>query len=217
MPAPRKGSPSSFFSLSQLSFPSVVDAEQLVDQSVGAENRGVDGQGGLEDQLAKRLKLVHDIWLLKALAFSVIRDATCRDHDASYLPLKDDVQHGHFKVQELRDLSRWSDAHFWVLPEQHGNLVRGRLGSLVENLSYSLFHIRALPPLVSSVPMAYTQFTDDTMLPSGNRDRIVDCMEELVKYTVIMRPCFDLFGDQYSERAERRAKEALTRQVAKDS
>jgi len=37
--------------------------------------------------------------------------------------VKDDVQHDHEKVQELRNLSRWSDGHFWVSPEQHGNLV----------------------------------------------------------------------------------------------
>jgi arsenic resistance protein ArsH len=32
-------------------------------------------------------------------------------------------------------------------------------------------------------------------------------MEELVKYTIVMRPHFNLFGDRYSEREERRAKE----------
>lgn len=37
--------------------------------------------------------------------------------------MKDDSQHDHPKVQELRDLSRWSDGQFWVSPEQHGNLV----------------------------------------------------------------------------------------------
>ena len=37
--------------------------------------------------------------------------------------MKDDVQHDHPKVHELRELSKWSDAHFWVSPEQHGNLV----------------------------------------------------------------------------------------------
>ncbi len=46
-----------------------------------------------------------------------------RIYDATDLPMKDDVQHDHAKVQELRDLSRWSDAHFWVSPEQHGTLV----------------------------------------------------------------------------------------------
>ena len=69
-------------------------------------------------------------------------------------------------------------------------------------------------PNQSSVPMAYKQFTDEgadhggsRMMPGGNRDRIVDCMEELVKYTIILRPHFDLFGDRYSERAERIQKE----------
>jgi arsenic resistance protein ArsH len=33
-------------------------------------------------------------------------------------------------------------------------------------------------------------------------------MEEFVKYTIIMRPHFDLFGDRYSEREEKRAKQA---------
>ena len=66
-------------------------------------------------------------------------------------------------------------------------------------------------PNQSSVPKAYTQFTSEPegsrMLASSNRDRLVDCMEELVKYTIVMRPHFDLFGDRFSEREERRAKE----------
>lgn len=37
--------------------------------------------------------------------------------------MKDDVQHNHAKVQELRELSKWSDGHIWASPEQHGNLV----------------------------------------------------------------------------------------------
>ena len=47
-----------------------------------------------------------------------------RVYNPAGLPQKDDVQHGHDKVQELRELSRWSDGHVWVSPEQHGNLVR---------------------------------------------------------------------------------------------
>lgn len=47
-----------------------------------------------------------------------------RVYDPTGLPVKDDEQHNHPKVQELRDLSRWSDGHVWVSPEQHGNLVR---------------------------------------------------------------------------------------------
>jgi len=73
-------------------------------------------------------------------------------------------------------------------------------------------------PNQSSIPMAYTQFTDESandggsrLMPSGNRDRLVDCMEELVKYTLVMRPHFDLFGDRYSEREEKRTKEEKAR------
>ena len=69
-------------------------------------------------------------------------------------------------------------------------------------------------PNQSSIPMAYKQFTDETednrgsrLMPSGNRDRLVDCMEEFVKYTIVMRPHFSLFGDRYSEREEKRIKE----------
>ncbi len=66
-------------------------------------------------------------------------------------------------------------------------------------------------PNQSSLPKAYTQFTaegDDTsrLMPSGNRDRLVDCMEELVKYTIVMRSHFELFGDRFSERKELKAK-----------
>ena len=69
-------------------------------------------------------------------------------------------------------------------------------------------------PNQSSVPKAYTQFTDEDdadganrMIPSDNRARLVDCMEELVKYTIIMRSHFTLFSDRYSERMVRSEKE----------
>lgn len=58
--------------------------------------------------------------------------------------------------------------------------------------------------------MAYKQFTEEAegsrLMPSGNRDRLVDCMEEFVKYTIVVRPHFDLFGNRYSEREEKRLK-----------
>jgi len=44
-------------------------------------------------------------------------------------------------------------------------------------------------------------------MEGGNRDRLVDCAEEFVKYTILMRPHFGLMGDRFSERSERRAKE----------
>jgi arsenic resistance protein ArsH len=46
-----------------------------------------------------------------------------RMYDPAGLPVKDDVQHSHPKVQELRELSKWSDGHIWICPEQHGTLV----------------------------------------------------------------------------------------------
>lgn len=76
-------------------------------------------------------------------------------------------------------------------------------------------------PNQSSIPKAYTQFTDadageggSRLMPSGNRDRVVDCMEELVKYTIVMREHFDIFGDRYSEREERRVKEEKAKEEA---
>lgn len=47
-----------------------------------------------------------------------------RVFDPTGLPVKNDVDQNHPKVQELRGLSTWSDGHLWVSPEQHGNLVR---------------------------------------------------------------------------------------------
>lgn len=44
------------------------------------------------------------------------------------------------------------------------------------------------------------------MMPGGNRDRVVDCAEELIKYTIVMRQHFALFGDRYSERKEEEEK-----------
>lgn len=68
-------------------------------------------------------------------------------------------------------------------------------------------------PNQSSVPKAYTQFTDaqpkdpiegtSRMIEGSNRMRVVDCMEEFVKYTILMKPHFALFGDRCSEREER--------------
>ena len=198
-----------------------------------------------------------------------------RVFDPSGLPVKDDVQEDHPKVQELRGLSKWSDGHVWISPEQHGNLVsshhllldayapankretavfknqidwiplstdsvrptQGRTLAIaqVSGGSQSFNTVNSLRilgrwmrmfaiPNQSSIPMAYKQFTDaqdpdgseeanleaeggSRLMPSGNRDRVVDCMEEFVKYTIVMRKHFDLFGDRYSERTAARQKD----------
>lgn len=55
-----------------------------------------------------------------------------------------------------------------------------------------------------SVPEADEAFDSEDegsrMFPGPGRDRLVDCMEELVKYTIVMRPHFDLFQDRFSSR-----------------
>lgn len=53
------------------------------------------------------------------------------------------------------------------------------------------------------------------LIPSGNRDRLVDCMEEFEKYTLIMRSHFNLFNDRYSERTQREATRVKEEQASK--
>lgn len=177
-----------------------------------------------------------------------------RIYDPVGLPIKDDVSHTHAKVIELRELSKWSDGHVWVCPEQHG-IITGVFKNQIDWIPLSVGSVRPTQgrtlavaqvsggsqsfntvntlrilgrwmrmfviPNQSSVPMAYTQFSDadesgerpeseggSRMVASGNRERLVDCMEEFVKFTVVMRQGFDLFGDRYSEREDRKRKKA---------
>lgn len=58
-------------------------------------------------------------------------------------------------------------------------------------------------PNQSSVPKAWLEFDEhDRMKPSSLYDRIVDVMEELVKFTLLTRDCADYLVDRYSERKE---------------
>jgi len=58
-------------------------------------------------------------------------------------------------------------------------------------------------PNQSSVPKAWLEFDDDDrMKPSSFYDRIVDVMEELVKFTLLTRGNKDYMVDRYSERKE---------------
>ncbi|KAI5856635.1 putative arsenic resistance protein ArsH [Tricharina praecox] len=185
--------------------------------------------------------------------------ADVRVFDPTGLPVKDDEQHSHPKVQELRALSAWSDGHVWVSPEQHGNLTavfknqidwiplltgsvrptQGRTLGLVQvsggSQSFNTVNsLRVLGrwmrmwtvPNQSSLPMAWTQFTAEDapeeggnrLMPSGNRDRLVDVMEELFRFTLAFRPLSEGMGDRFSERKERKVKEAkvaATKEVAK--
>ncbi|ERL54500.1 arsenical resistance protein ArsH [Psychrobacter aquaticus] len=43
--------------------------------------------------------------------------------DPSSLPLPDDADAEHPKVQELRELAQWSEGMLWVSPERHGSMT----------------------------------------------------------------------------------------------
>ncbi|TCO74487.1 arsenical resistance protein ArsH [Chromatocurvus halotolerans] len=67
-------------------------------------------------------------------------------------------------------------------------------------------------PNQSSVPKAFLEFDDnDRMKPSPFYNRIVDVMEELVKFTLLTRDRVDYLTDRYSERVE--SAEALSARV----
>ena len=67
-------------------------------------------------------------------------------------------------------------------------------------------------PNQSSVAKAFLEFDDnDVMKPSSYYDRIVDVMEELVKFTLLVRDRKEYLVDRYSERKE--SAEALSKRV----
>ncbi|MBK5197318.1 MAG: NAD(P)H-dependent oxidoreductase, partial [Methyloceanibacter sp.] len=67
--------------------------------------------------------------------------AEVRVFNPSGLPLPDDAPAEHPKVQELRDLSSWSEGHVWCSPERHG-AMSGIMKAQIDWIPLSLGAVR---------------------------------------------------------------------------
>ena len=186
--------------------------------------------GSLRERSFSRFATVEAARLLQTFG------AETRIFDPSGLPLPDDVPATHKKVQELRELSAWSEGQVWCSPERHGAMT-GIMKAQIDWIPLSIGAVRPTQgktlavmqvcggsqsfnavnqlrvlgrwlrmitiPNQSSVAKAYEQFDEaGRMKPSPYYDRIVDVMEELMKFTLLTRGVSGYLTDRYSERKE---------------
>tara|TARA_R110000787_G_scaffold25757_1_gene72183 strand:+ start:16433 stop:17149 length:717 start_codon:yes stop_codon:yes gene_type:complete len=196
--------------------------------------------GSLRERSYSRLMTEEAARVLRALGAEV------RIFDPAGLPLVDEVSENHEKVQELRQLSLWSEAHVWCSPERHGAMTsimktqidwlplapiggvrptQGRTLAVMQvcggSQSFNTVNqLRILGrwmrmitiPNQSSVPKAFLEFEDNgRMKASPFYNRMVDVMEELMKFTILTRGHADYLVDRYSERVE--SAEELSKRV----
>ncbi|WP_313137984.1 arsenical resistance protein ArsH [Paracoccus jeotgali] len=186
--------------------------------------------GSLRDRSFSRLMTEEAARVLTRLG------AETRVFCPSGLPLPDDAEVDHPKVQKLRDLVTWSEGMVWCSPERHGAMT-GIMKTQIDWIPLSLGGVRPTQgktlavmqvsggsqsfnavnqlrilgrwmrlltiPNQSSTPKAFLEFDDaGRMKPSPFYDRMVDVMEELMKFTLLTRDNTAYLLDRYSERKE---------------
>lgn len=162
--------------------------------------------------------------------------AETKTFNPSGLPLPDDADASHPRVQELRDLVAWSEGMVWCSPERHGAMT-GIMKTQIDWIPLSIGAVRPTQgktlavmqvsggsqsfnavnqlrilgrwmrlltiPNQSSTPKAFLEFDEaGRMKPSPFYDRMVDVMEELMKFTFLTRASKAYLVDRYSERKE---------------